>query len=226
MSQTIVAFVPMRHRSERVKGKNYRRLGGQPLYHHVVRALLDVAAITEIVIDTDSPLITEDVAENFPSVRVIPRPEALLGGDVPMNAILSHDVTQAPADYYLQTHSTNPLLKAATIESAIDEFLSSRPDHDSLFSVTALQTRLWTADGEALNHDPKVLLRTQDLPPIYEENSCMYLFDGETLSRTGNRIGERPLLFPINPHEALDIDDEHDWDVVAALVEASGSSPA
>jgi len=67
MSQTIVAFVPMRHSSERVKGKNYRMLGGQPLYHHVVRALLDVAAITEIVIDTDSPLITEDVAEPDPA---------------------------------------------------------------------------------------------------------------------------------------------------------------
>ena len=72
--------------------------------------------------------------------------------------------------------------------------------------------------GRALNHDPRVLLRTQDLEPVYEENSCLYLFDADTLLRTGNRIGERPLLFPIDPHEALDIDDEYDWDIVAAMV--------
>ena len=97
-------------------------------------------------------------------------------------------------------------------------FLDARPLHDSLFSVTALQTRLWTSGGRALNHDPRVLLRTQDLEPVYEENSCLYLFEADTLLRTGNRIGERPLLFPIDPHEALDIDDEYDWEIVAALV--------
>lgn len=175
------------------------------------------------MIDTDSPLITEDVATAFPQVTVLPRPERLLGGDVPMNSILEHDVTQVAADYYLQTHSTNPLLSAATVEGAIEAFLASLGTHDSLFTVTALQTRLWTVDGRAINHDPRVLLRTQDLEPVYEENSCLYLFRGQTLLATGNRIGERPLLWPIDPREALDIDDEHDWAVVAAL---TGSSPA
>ena len=65
--------------------------------------------------------------------------------------------------------------------------------------MTPLQTRLWTVDGRPLNHDPRVLLRTQDLEPVYEENSCLYLFDAATLLRTGNRIGERPLLFAIDP---------------------------
>jgi CMP-N-acetylneuraminic acid synthetase len=217
MSPRIVALVPMRHNSERVPGKNYRELAGKPLFHHIVETLLDVPAISEIVIDTDSAQITADTEESFPSVTVLARAEALLGGDVPMNAILAHDVRQVAGDFYLQTHSTNPLLSASTVDRAIEAFLSSLETHDSLFSVTALQTRLWTTDGRALNHDPQVLLRTQDLEPVYEENSCLYLFDAATLLRTGNRIGERPLLFAIDPHEALDIDDEHDWDVVAAL---------
>jgi CMP-N-acetylneuraminic acid synthetase len=176
------------------------------------------------VIDTDSEQITADTEESFPSVTVLARPEALLGGDVPMNAILAHDVQQVPGDLYLQTHSTNPLLSASTVDRAIEAFLASLDSHDSLFSVTALQTRLWTSDGRALNHDPQVLLRTQDLEPVYEENSCLYLFDAATLLRTGNRIGERPLLFVIDPHEALDIDDEHDWNVVAALTARQASA--
>jgi CMP-N-acetylneuraminic acid synthetase len=218
MTNRIVALVPMRHTSERVPGKNYRELDGRPLYHHIVETLRTVPAIAEIVIDTDSPWITADTRESFPDVTVLPRPAALRGGDVPMNAILSHDVQQVHADVFLQTHSTNPLLKGATVQRALDTFLDARPLHDSLFSVTALQTRLWTYGGRALNHDPRVLLRTQDLEPVYEENSCLYLFDADTLLRTGSRTGERPLLFPIDPHEALDIDDEYDWDVVAAMV--------
>lgn len=213
----IAAFVPMRHDSERVKGKNYRPLGGRPLYHHIVSALLACDEIDEVVIDTDSPLITADAEDAFPDVRVLARPEHLLGGDVPMNDVLLNAIDQVPADLYVQTHSTNPLLRPETIRRALDAFLAAEGQYDSLFTVTPLQTRLWTADGKAINHDPAVLLRTQDLPPIMEENSCLYVFDAATLRRRGNRIGERPLLYPIEPGEAWDIDEEIDWSVAAAL---------
>ncbi|MGN6372931.1 MAG: acylneuraminate cytidylyltransferase family protein [Solirubrobacteraceae bacterium] len=213
----IAAFVPMRHDSERVKGKNYRPLDGRPLYHHIVSSLLECEQIDEVVIDTDSPLIAEDAAGAFPRVRVLPRPERLLGGDVPMNDVLLNDIEQVQADLYVQTHSTNPLLRTSTIERALEDFLGARERYDSLFTVTPLHTRLWTPDGQAINHDPSVLLRTQDLPPVMEENSCLYVFDADTLRRRGNRIGERPLLYPLDAHEAWDIDEEIDWLVVEAL---------
>jgi len=213
----IAAFVPMRHDSERVKGKNYRPLGGRPLYHHIVSSLLACPKVDEVVIDTDSPLIAEEAKSVFPEVRVLARPEHLLGGDVPMNEVLLNDIEQVEADLYVQTHSTNPLLRAETIQAALDAVLDGRDRYDSLFTVTPLYTRLWTPDGGAINHDPEVLLRTQDLAPVMEENSCLYVFDAATLRRRGNRIGERPLLYALEPHEAWDIDDELDWLVVEAL---------
>lgn len=213
---SIAALVPMRHSSERVKGKNYRPLDGRPLFHHIVETLLAVPQVTTVAIDTDSQLIMEDAAVAFPDVVLIERPAAIRGGDVPMNDILLHDVSILEADLYLQTHSTNPLLRAATIERALVAFLAAGT-HDSLFSVTPLQTRLWTPEGKAINHDPEVLLRTQDLPPVMEENSCLYVFDAVTLREHGNRIGHSPLLFPIAPEEAWDIDEEVDWRIVEAL---------
>lgn len=213
----------MRHDSERVKGKNYRPLGGQPLYHHIVASLLACEQIDEVVIDTDSPLIAHDAQSAFPEVRVLARPQHLLGGEVPMNDILLHDIEQTQADLYVQTHSTNPLLRAETIQRALEAFLKAGDSHDSLFTVTPLHTRLWTPDGRAINHDPEVLLRTQDLPPVMEENSCLYIFDAATLRQRGNRIGERPLLFPLDAHEAWDIDEELDWLVVEALFAERGA---
>jgi len=59
-----------------------------------------------------------------------------------------------------------------------------------------------------MNHNQHILLRTQDLPPVFEENSCMYLFNQEILERNHNRIGDRPYLFEIPELESQDIDVE------------------
>jgi CMP-N-acetylneuraminic acid synthetase len=213
----LVAIVPMRHESVRVRGKNYRELGGKPLYHHVVQTLLASPAVDEVVIDTDSRLIMQDAAVAFPAVRIVERPAELAGGEVPMNDVLLHTVTQVTADRYLQTHSTNPLLRTATVTGAVRAFDAGAGEHDSLFSVTRIQKRLWSVDGRPLNHDPAVLLRTQDLEGVFEENSCVYIFTRESLESRRNRIGERPLLFEIEREEAWDIDDEWDFRVVETL---------
>lgn len=215
----IVALVPMRHSSERVPRKNYRMIAGRPLYAHILTTLLACPEVDEVVVDTDSPLVLHDCARLFPTVRLIERPEALRDGMVPMNDVLLHTTSLVEAGYFLQTHTTNPLLKPETISRAIATFFDARPKYDSLFGVTALQTRLWWGDGTAVNHDPAVLLRTQDLPPVYEENSNLYIFDRQTLVRRQNRIGERPLLFPIPRDEAWDIDEETDFLIAEQLLE-------
>ncbi len=207
----IAALVPMRHHSVRVIGKNYRCLAGKPLFHHILTTLMDCPEIDEIVVDTDSPAIMAGVRQNFPDITLIERAAALSADTIPMNEILLVDTAQVKADLYLQTHSTNPLLTSSTLSAAIRSLVEQMPAYDSLFGVTRLQTRLWDALARPINHNPSILLRTQDLPPIYEENSCMYLFSRETLVSKRNRIGDRPLLFEIKREEAFDIDEELDF---------------
>jgi CMP-N-acetylneuraminic acid synthetase len=214
----LVALIPMRHHSQRVPGKNYRLLAGKPLFHHVVEALLTVPEIEEIVVDTDSAPVMEGLRQNFPQVKVIDRPADLRADNVPMNDILIYDTGQVWADFYLQTHSTNPLLRPETVSLAIKSFLADYPEHDSLFSVTRLQTRLYDQHGHAINHDPTVLIQTQDLPPVYEENSCLYIFTRENLIKRHHRIGEVPMLFEIPAEEAWDIDEELDFTITDFLL--------
>ena len=220
--RTVVAIVPMRHTSERVPQKNYRQFGGRPLYHQIVRSLLAAHSVSGVLIDTDSPFIMEDAAREFPGVTVIQRPEHLRDGRIAMNDVLLHDVTQVPAEWYLQTHSTNPLLRPETIDLALASLFGALDRHDSLFSVTRLQTRLYDETGRPLNHDPAVLLRTQDLPPVYEENSCLYVFSRATLETRHNRIGARPMLFEIERAEASDIDEELDFAIAEYLFQRRG----
>jgi len=214
----IVALVPMRHFSQRVPGKNYRSLAGKPLYQHIISTLRACPEIQQVVVDTDSPVIMEGLRQHFPEVLILERPEHLRAETIPMNDILAYDTSQVEADFYLQTHSTNPLLGAGTISRAIQVFLASYPAHDSLFSVTRLQTRLWDQLGRPVNHNPAILLQTQDLPPIYEENSCIYIFTRHNLLKRHNRLGERPYLFEIDAAEAWDIDEELDFKISELLM--------
>ena len=218
MDMKLAALVPMRHHSQRVPGKNYRLLAGKPLFHHIIETLLAVPEIDQIVVDTDSEPVMDDLGKHFPEVKIIDRPENLRADEVSMNDILIHDTGRVQADFYLQTHSTNPLLKPETVSCAIRKFRADYPAYDSLFSVTRLQTRLYDQNGHAINHDPSILIQTQDLPPVYEENSCLYMFTRENLIKHHHRIGEKSLLFEINPDEAWDIDEELDFEICNFLL--------
>lgn len=221
---SLVALVPMRHHSQRVPGKNYRILAGKPLFHHIIGMLLAVPEITQVVVDTDSDPVMDSLRADFPQVKIINRPENLRRDDVSMNDILIYDTEQVQADFYLQTHSTNPLLKQETVSRAIQSLTTNYPNYDSLFSVTRLQTRLYDQDGRAINHDPSVLIQTQDLPPVYEENSCLYIFTRENLLKRHHRIGEKPRMFEIDADEAWDIDEELDFAITDFLLRRKNHS--
>lgn len=213
----IAAIVPMRHESERVPGKNYRILGDKPLYHHIVGTLLTCTLIDKVVIDTDSQFIMSDAASRFPEVKILHRPPHLRDGAISMNDVLLNDIEQIDSDLYVQTHSTNPLLRTETISGAIAGYLNNKDDYDSLFSVTRMRARLWDNKGMAINHNPAILLRTQDLRPIYIENSCLYIFSKDVFKNRRNRIGKRPLMWEIDQIEAWDIDEESDFQITEFL---------
>lgn len=212
-----IAILPMRHSSERVKGKNYRPLGGRPLYHWIVSTLLEVEEIDSIIIDTDSDFIRADAAEAYPQVEVVERPAHLRAGEIAMNDVLLNTVSGLDCDAILQTHSTNPFLSTDTIRRAFAIYEAG--NYDSVFGVTRLQARLWKSATTPLNHDPSVLLRTQDLDPVYLENSTVYLFEKKGFLESGNRIGARPGMVEVDFPEAVDIDEERDFSFAQLLAQ-------
>ena len=208
-----IALMPMKGVSERVSNKNMRMFNGSPLCSVMLDKLLSSRLIDLVVVNTDSTEITNFIADKYPKERVttVNRPAELCGHDVSMNKIIGHDIHLFEADIYVQTHATNPLLGVETIDRAIEHFQDHKSESDSLFSVTRFQTRFYSSDGTAINHDPEVLIKTQDLPVWYEENSCIYLFTKSSFSRSGKRIGESPILFQIDQMESVDIDVEEEF---------------
>lgn len=217
---TTVALMPMKAHSERVKGKNFRDLKGRPLFQWMLDTLLSVPLIDRVVINTDAhDLLRHHELREDARVLIRDRRTEICGDFVSMNRVLKDDVDTVPADTYLMTHTTNPFISAATVTRAIEEYRRGVRElsKDSLFSVNRVQTRFYREDGSAVNHDPDNLVRTQDLEPWFEENSCIYVFSRQSFASTAARIGKRPILFETPRLESLDIDTEDDWDLVQSV---------
>jgi len=206
----IKALIFMKEFSERVPNKNIRDFCGKPLFHYILDTLSKSKYINEIIINTDSEKIAQN-AQKFFDVTIHMRSEHLLKiNSNEANLIIEDDIKRIDCDYFIQTHSTNPLLKTSSIDSSIETFFNNK-QFDSLFSVTPYQNRLFFENGLPVNHDPKQLIKTQDLPILYEENSCIYIFSKKTFLKNKNRVGLKPKLFPIERLEAVDIDEMEDF---------------
>lgn len=187
--------------------------------------LLSVEEIDAVVINTDAKEELKQVGV-CDSGRVVirDRKKELCGDLVSMNRVLEDDVANIASSHYLMTHTTNPLMTEATVRAAIEKYLGSLATNDSLFTVNRVQTRFYLKNGAPVNHDPANLVRTQDLEPWFEENSCLYLFSSESFSQTGARIGMRPVLFETPKLESVDIDEPEDWSLAEALLKAREGS--
>lgn len=215
----ICIIIPIKHNSERVPGKNYRDFNGKPLFHIILNTLLKSNYINQIYVDTNSPIVMESIKTDFKDsiITLYERPVALHPGDTPTNVLLENIITDLNLeyDYYLQTHATNPLLKVETIDKCIECFMEKEKEgFDSLFTAKQHQTRLYKNNNNvvtALNHNPDELIPTQNLEPLYEENSCLYIFKKDILFERHHRIGHKPYIHVMNDIESSDIDIESDF---------------
>ena len=211
MAAKFAALLPMKGHSERVKDKNIRDFNGRPLFWHILNTLMQCDYISGVHIDTDSRAIADMARGFFPDVHIIERPKELCGDMVSMNAVIKHDIEIVGGEYFIQTHTTNPLVRPESLQEGCRRFLEKRDKFDSLFSVNRIQTRLYDAAGKAVNHDPGKLIRTQDLPPLYEENSNFYIFSRTSFLKNDTRIGMCPQMMELARFEASDIDEESDF---------------
>jgi len=224
----LAALLPIKAHSERVPAKNFRHLAGKPLFRWMLDTLLSLEEIDRIIINTDARRLMEaNGLTREPRIVIRDRSPELCGDSVSMNLILADDISSVAADLYLMTHVTNPLLSAATIRRALSAFTKAAASGtaDSLFAVTRHQSRFYDRSGGPINHDPDTLVRTQELEPLFEENSGLYLFTRGSFSTTKARIGRRPIMFETPAVESLDIDEASDWDLVEAFATTRRSNP-
>ncbi|MDH7971736.1 hypothetical protein QH494_06030 [Sphingomonas sp. AR_OL41] len=217
----IIAFIPAKGHSERVRDKNLSILDGEYLFKRKLRQALDCPAITEVCLDTESDALA-DLASDLPITRLV-RPEALASNATDGHEMFAWECSQRPdADLWIQILCTAPFVSAATISRAIDALLAD-PDADSLVAVSRAKQYCWDSDVPA--YGAGRIPNSVDLPATVIEAMSLYIVrrptSGETPTR---RFGTRPILFELDPLEQIDIN--HGADLVIAETVAAGQRAA
>jgi CMP-N-acetylneuraminic acid synthetase len=149
-------------------------------------------------------------------IDYIKRPQIL---DLPtsnFNQIFDHFINEInDADIYVYAHATAPFITVETMKQCIEAVQSG--EYDSAFCAVKLQDYLWQ-DGEPLNFDATNLPRTQDLKPVYQETSGVYIFTKEVYKKYRRRIGRNPFIKEVSFKESIDIDNPEDFVVAEKLV--------
>ena len=207
-----IALIPIKFNNRRLPGKNIKPLGGRPLMQYIQETLLQVKGIDEIYVYCSDEGVKEYL---LPGVCYLQRPQSLDQDSTKINEVLASFAQAKKADLYLLTHAPAPFIKAESIQKGIDAVKSG--NYDSAFAVIRQQDFLWQ-NGKPLNYDLSAIPRTQDLEPIYRETCGFYLYTYRQIMGQNRRIGDKPYFVEVSEIEAVDIDEQEDFDLAEAIV--------
>ncbi len=215
-----VAVIPARGGSKGLKNKNIYPVAGKPLLAWTILQALASASIERVFVTTDDQTIAE-VASEY-GAEVIVRPPELSGDKATSESAIIHAAGvierdhHIPIDIIVFLQATSPLRKPQDIDRAVELFL--REGADSLISVTrADDLTLWESKGgewKSVNFDYRNRGMRQDRPTQFIENGSIYIFNPETLTVFGNRIGEKLSAYEMEFWQTWEIDTLEEIDLI------------
>ncbi|MFC3701994.1 cytidylyltransferase domain-containing protein [Reinekea marina] len=217
-------FLPCRKGSERVERKNIKPFAGNEygLIQVKLYQLLGVKSIDEIVLSTNDDEILSYVSGlNESRIRVHNRVEDLSSSATSTDSLVAHALDLIGDGDILWTHVTSPFIRFKHYEKIIEKYYESLDEgYDSLMTTTELYSFLWQGE-KPLNYDRKLEKwpRTQTLKPIHEINSGAFIASTNIYKQCRDRIGYKPLLYPLGKLVGHDIDWPEDFAIAECLVE-------
>ena len=209
----IVAIIPIKSQSKRLKNKNFKKINGKPLYKY----LLDKLKFTnfdEIYVDSDSKEIAKYCKlKKFNFIKRLPK---LALDNANGNDLLNFHSKIIKADIYFQLFITAPLLKIKTINNCIEK-LKNNNKYDSILTSKSIQTWFWYK-GKPINYNPAILPRSQDADPLVFETTGLYGVKKKILIRKKARIGNKPYFYEVGDEEAIDLDNLKDFEYLEYYV--------
>lgn len=203
----VVAFLPAKGSSSRIKNKNLMLLDGKPLFLHTLEKLMECSYIDEVYLDTEDSEIINLASET--GCKVLKRPLQLASNNTDGNQLLLNEVKHVEADIYIQILCTSPFIEKSTIENAIKSLISS--SHDS--AVLVRKEKLYTWDKNTPNYNINKIPNSYDLNDTVIETMGLYIIKRNAALKTQRRIGESPLLIEAKPIEAIDVNWPEDFEL-------------
>ena len=228
---SVVALIPARSGSERVRDKNIRSLAGHPLLAYAVAAALQAEVFDRVVCSTDSGKIAE-VAQRYGADVPFLRPAELATATSPDIDWITHALERLDEHYdlFAIVRATNPFRGPDVLRRGLDQLLAT-PEADSIRAVELVKQhpgKMWVLEGRTM----RPLLEQaqldvawhagqyQALPQVYVQNSALEIAWARVVSQTGTREGKVVAPYLTEGYEGFNIDDEEDWERARRLLDS------
>jgi N-acylneuraminate cytidylyltransferase len=205
----VVAIIPIKKKSERIKGKNFKLIKNKPLFHYILEKVIK-CKFDEVYVDSDSNVVKKYCKKN--KIRFIERKKYLSRRNSNGNDLLNYHSRLIEADLYFQVFVTAPLLSIKTINNCI-KILKNSKLNDSILTVNKIYSWFWF-NKKPVNYDPRVLPRSQDAMPIIQETTGLYGIKKKALIKRKCRIGYKPIFYQIPYSESIDLDNLKDFEIL------------
>jgi len=226
-----IALIGARAGSERVVGKNVRRLAGHPLVAYAIETARRAEVFDRIVVSTDSEQVAQ-VARWYGADVPFLRPDEYATSTSPDIEWIAWTLPQLDERYdlFAIVRATNPFRGPDAIRRGLDQLLAT-PEADSIRAVELVKQhpgKMWVVDE--LDRLMRPLLdqshldvawhagQYQALPSVYVQNSALEIAWTRVVEATGTREGVIQAPFLTEGYEGLNIDDEDDFARAEELV--------
>ena len=216
-----LAIIPARGGSKRIPNKNIRSFCGRPMISHIIGEALASGLFDEIHVSTDSQQIVEVVRGLGLTVAFI-RPPQLADDHTPIMPVLKYVLEEFRGRGRL--FDTVAMLMACAPMITAEDLRGASALYDSLQGERAVlgvaeypcpiewafrrQESGWLVPVQA----GMFSVRSQDLAPAYFDAGQFCLMSSEqVLSTEGAGTDANFLGYPLQRHQAIDIDTEDDW---------------
>jgi len=217
----IIAHIPARSGSKRVKSKNLRYIAGKPLISYTISAALKCDYLNEVYVNTDSENISK-LAKKL-GARIYKRKKSLAGNMTTSDEFNMDIINSLRPDTLVMINPVCPLIDSLDITNSIDAYRQSEADTLITSNTTQMQTFY---NNNPINIDINSQLSpSQNNEPVHICNWAITIWDAhkfkERYIKKGYAVfGENRILYPIETFKSIKISTENDFNLVENILEA------
>lgn len=221
-----LCLIPARGGSKRIPRKNIRPLHGRPLLGWVIAAAQGAGCFDEVMVSTDDVEIAAVARDCGASVPFLRQPAT--AGDHATTTDVIREVLDSYAtqgdkfDLVCCVYATAALLRPEHLFTGYRRLLDDAA-LDSVMAVQAYRHPIERAyrmnNGVVWQVDSRQhAVRTQDIELAYHDAGQFYWFRSKRFASTGRVLGERCAPVVLEAWEAVDLDNEADWQFLERLI--------
>lgn len=225
MSNKVIAMIPARLGSQRIKYKNLRLLNGYPLIYYPIKACLDAKIFDRVILNSEVSQF-EGLASQY-GAEFYHRPEKYAQSSTKADEVVYDFVKNNPCDIVFWVNPTAPLQKSFEIKEALDYFIKNNLDS----MITTQNNQVHSLfKGKPINFSEEGLFaKTQDLEPV---QTCVFTFMAWRTSsfiKEFNKNGYAFLsgkigYYNVSKLSGIDIDNEEDFQIAEYILKAINSN--